>query len=220
MTHGLTAKVATYYPARPGKYPHCTGCQYLQDKDCEDYGGCLTRTEILLRHLMAYEAGDPRLLQDMNAERQGHIAALADDMILAIIRDGGPRLMSPEWYHDKEGGFHLARYKDPETGEIVQLHRYEQHPMLKPLMDVIAKNGMTLTDHGMTPKVQDDQSILEGHLADEGGDRETALEASNRQADAMEKLVGMIERSRDQIATDPILLEHEAIDGEAQVVDK
>lgn len=220
MTHGLTAKVATYYPARPGGYPHCTGCQYLQNRDCEDFGGCLSRTEILLRHLMAYEAGDPRLLQGLNAERQAHLAAIADDMILAILQDGGPRTKTPEWYSDKDGGFHLARYVDDKTGEMVQLHRLDAHPLIRPLMDLIAKNGMTLTDQGMTPKVQDDQSILEGSLAEETADRDTLAEYSRRQAEALEGLALMIENSRNRLEHDPVLKEHQAIEGEAEAVDQ
>lgn len=218
LTHGLTAKVATYYPARPGSYAQCTGCRYLAGLDCLDFGGCLTRTEILLRHLMAFEAGDPRLLQGLNAERQAHLAALADDMILSILQDGGPRTKTPDWYHDKDGGFHLARYRDENTDELVQLYRLDAHPMLKPLMDLIAKNGMTLTDQGMTPKVQDDQSILEGHLDEEAGDRDSMVDYGRRQAEALENLAGMIERSRERIQSDPILVEHQAIEGEAKVI--
>lgn len=219
LTHGLTAKVATYYPARPGKYPQCNGCRYLDSMECLELGGCLSRTELMLRHLMAYESNDPRMLQNLNAERQAHLAALIDDMILAIIQDGGPRSMTPEWYSDKEGGFHLARYLDERSGEYIQIHRNEAHPLLKPLMDLIAKNGMTLTDQGMTPKVQEDHALLEGELAEEAGDRESMQEYARRQAGALEDLAGMIKRSRERTEQDPVLLEHQAIEVEAQVID-
>lgn len=220
LTHGLSAKVAAYYPAKPGAYPHCNGCRYLEDEDCLEYGGCLTRTEIMLRHLMAYEANDPRMLQNLHAERQAHLAALADDMLLAIIQDGGPRMKTPEWYHDKDGDFHLARYRDEETNDWVQLYKLEEHPLIKRLLDLVAKNKMTLEDQGMTPKVQEDQSILEGALAEESEDRETLSEYARRQADALEGLTSMIERSRERVSRDPILIEHQALDGEAEVVNE
>ena len=219
MTHGLNAKVATHYPAKPGRYPQCNGCRYLEGLDCLDYGGCLVRTEVLLRHLIAYEANDPRMLQGLHAEMQGNLHALAQDMMLSILQDGGPRVKSPQWFSDKDGGFHLARYLDDETGEYVQLEKLEAHPLIKPLMDLIAKNGMTLTDQGMTPKVQEDQALIEGHLADEAGDREAMADYTRRQAEALEHLGEMIERSRRRTESDPVLLEHQAIEGEAQVVE-
>lgn len=217
LTHGLSAKVATYYPARPGGYAHCNGCRYLEDLECLSVGGCLTRTELVLRHLMAYEANDPRMLQGLNAERQAHISALADDMILAILQDGGPRVKTPEWYTDKDGDLRLARYVDDETGQMVQLHKMEAHPLIRPLLDLIAKNGMTLSDQGMTPKVQEDHALIEGQLADEMGDREAMAEYTRRQADALESLAQMIERSRRRTEADPVLLEHDA--HEAGVID-
>ncbi len=221
MTHGLTAKVAAYWPARPGRYPHCDGCPHLEDMECIPFGGCLTRSELLLRHLIAYENRDPGLLQDLNAERQAKLAAMLDDMLLAIIK-GGVELVSPEWYSDKDGGFHLAQYEDTNTGEPVQLMKKQANPLLKPLIDWIQKNGMTLTDQGMTPKVQEDSAILEGQLADESDARDSQTEYSERQTKALEALAGMIEESRREMERDPVLRQHRGLEEksiEGEVVD-
>lgn len=220
ITHGLTAEVATYYPAKPGKYSHCTGCQYLEEEDCVDFGGCLRRTEILMRYLMAYEANDPRMLQHMHAKRQAHIDALAQEMLLAIIQDGGPRQKTPEWYSDKDGGFHLAGYDDPKSEQWIQLYKLEEHPLLKRLFDLMSKNKMTLEDQGMTPKVQEDQDILKGELADEIDSRETLSDYGRRQAEALEKLSEQIDAARREAARDPVLIEHQAIEGDAEVVNE
>ncbi len=211
MTHGLTAKVATHWPARPGQYDHCNGCRHLEDLECLEFGGCLTRTELLLRHLMAFEARDPGLLQGLAAERQAKVAALLDDMLLSIVRRGVDWEID-DWYSDKDGGFHLAEYVDEETGQKIRIKKQVINGLLKPFMDWIQKNGMTLTDQGMTPKVQEDNAVLEGQLADESDARDSQTEYAERQTKALENLAGMIEASRAELERDPILREHRGIE--------
>lgn len=207
MKSGLFARQATYFPARPGGYPHCEGCEHLPTRECVAVGACLKRTELFLRHQIAFETGDTGLLQRLAADRQAALAGLIDDMILTIAQDGGPRVKELAWYHDKDGGFHLAQWTD-EKGAVHQIHELKEHPMLRPLILFIEKNRMTLGDLGMTPKVREDADLLEGHLAGDAQDRESLLEHQARQAGALESLVGMIERSQQRLRADPVLIEH------------
>jgi len=178
LRHGLHAKVATYFPARPGHYPHCNGCPYY-DRECrpnppsghENPRACLRRTELYMQHQVAFETGDPKILTAKRAETHWLLQALVDDMILAIVSDGGPRLQEPAWYYDKNGGFHLAGFH-AEDGSYHQIYEFKEHPLLKPLIQYIDKLGLTLRDAGMTPKAQDEQDVLEGQLARQERDRQ------------------------------------------------
>ncbi len=195
MKHGLRCSAKTYYPAVPGKYPDCHGCAYLENENCVEYGGCLKRAELLLKHHIAFEKNDPSVLNANRAETQAHLQALIDSMILAIAQSGGPLIKEVAWFHDKDGGFHLARYLDSKTGEWHQIYELQANPMLKPLMDFVAKNGLTLTDQGMTPKVQDQNELLGGYLETEGEKQEAALEYQQRMEEGQNKLMQLIGNS-------------------------
>lgn len=208
LKHGLYARHATYFPARPGGYPACEGCEYLEHKDCLDTGACLRRTELFLRHQVAFELQDPGLLQRLAADRQAALAGLIDDMILAIAQDGGPRIKDLSWYTDKDGVLHLAQWTDKD-GHVHQIFELKEHPLLRTLILFIEKNRMTLGDLGMTPRVQEDADTVRGHLDGAERDRASLLEYQDRQASALEKLQGMIERSRRNTRDDPVLIEHQ-----------
>ena len=207
MRHGLCARTATYFPAKPGGYPHCEGCEYLADRDCVPVGACLKRTELFLRHQVAFETGDTKLLTQLAADRQAALAGLIDDMILAIAQDGGPRIKEVVWYHDKDGGFHLAEFID-EDGAKRRIHELKEHPLLRPLILYIEKNRMTLADLNMTPRGQDDDAVMQGFLEAKKADAGELLEYESRQAKALEGLAAMIERSRELTRRDPVLIEH------------
>lgn len=207
LKHGLTARTATYWPARPGGYPHCQGCEYL-DNLCLQQTACLKRTELFMVHHIAFESGDPRLLNDLNAELHANLRAIVNDMILAVIGDG-VRLQTPEWFYDKDGGFHLAEYIDERTGLRTTLTKVEEHPLLKRIGEFVSRFGLDLNSQGMTPKQIEPESEVSGHLAGEGRP-ETAIEFQQRQAAALERMEQAILRSREAAQRDPILLQHEA----------
>lgn len=197
LKHGLYANTATYFPARPGKYAICDGCNYY-NHECtpespDNPPACLRRVELFMKHHLAFEAKDPGMLTGMRASTQAAIQAMIDEMIMTIAADGGPRIKSLEWYHDKDGGFHLARYRDKETDEWVHIEKLEQHPLLKPLIDYISKNNLTLSDMGMTPKVQEDQEILRGNLDEDAAEKESAqayMQRLEKQQNQLMKLIG------------------------------
>ncbi|MGE0487291.1 MAG: hypothetical protein AB7Q81_24265 [Gammaproteobacteria bacterium] len=210
MKHGLFARTATYFPAKPGKYPQCDGCELLVE--CHSQVACLKRTELFLKHQVAFETRDPVLLTDIRADTQAAVQALINDMIVAIAADGGPRLRTPEWYYDKDGGFHLAQWVDDKTGETIQLYKLEAHPLMKLLMDFISKNAMTLADMEMTPKAQDEQELMRGFLEEKRGEDERALDYQQRQVTALEDLREAITRSQEKTKRDPVLIEHGEIE--------
>lgn len=203
LKHGQYAQAASYFPARPGKYPHCNGCRYYGRECVEDPPahhknppGCLLRTELFMRHQMAFEARDPQMLTDIRAGTQAAIQGLIDDMIMAIAADGGPRIREVQWYYDREGRFHLAQYVDDRTGETRQIYELKQHPLLKPLIEFVQKNAMTLSDLGMTPKVQDEAEMMQGFLQEEQEQGESAEQYRQQALEKQDKLLELINRSQ------------------------
>lgn len=193
MKHGLFARVATYFPAKPGAYPRCQGCEHLASEECRRYHACLKQAELFIRYRAAFDARDPELIRELNADTQAAVQALINDMILAIAQDGGPRISFPDWYYDKDGRFRIAAYTDDKTGERVVINKLEAHPLLKHLIDFLNKNALTMADMEMTPKVQSDQETMQGFLNQEEGEQQSAREYQQRMEHQTNKLLELIE---------------------------
>lgn len=192
MKHGLFAKVATYFPAKPGKYPHCETCTIGWD-ECGAQVACMRRTELFMRHHIAFETGDPRLLTDLRASLHASIQAIIDDMVLAIVNTG-VEIRAPEWYTDKDGVFCLAEYTNSD-GERRLIEKITAHPLIKPLGEFLAKANLGLGDLNMTPKAQDEDQVLRGHL-DAARHSAGAVEAYAQQsAESLDRLRRLIEAS-------------------------
>jgi hypothetical protein len=211
MKHGASAKTAMYFPAKPGKYAFCNSCDIPHDY-CRAQPACIKRTELVMRHLVAYQNGEPRLLRDLNAVQQANLRALFDDMLISVVSDG-VALKTPAYSFDKDGGFNLARYYDEKKGEEVQIMDVKAHPLLKPLFDLMSKNNMTLADDSMTNKVQDEQDINMGQLGKEQQEKEDASAFRLAQQNQLENLQDLIAQSREKIKADPILAEYQAQNG-------
>lgn len=192
MKHGLFARTATYYPAKPGKYPHCEGCEY-RDNVCWEQTACLKRTELFLRHHIAFDQQDPKLLQGLRADLQANVQAIIDDIIHAIIAEG-VQLKTPAWFYDKEGRFHLAEYRDTED-ERRLIYEINAHPLLKVLTEMLARNNMALGDLGMTPKVQDETEQLRGFLGDQAAERENEATYRQQALQNQQKLLALLKDS-------------------------
>jgi hypothetical protein len=212
LKHGLSARVATFWPARPGRYAQCTECEFLGN-GCTTEKACQKKTELFLRHHVAFETGDTSLLAELRGDLHANLTAIINDLLLSVIAEGATR-KTPEWYYDREGCFHLARYFDPQTQDEVQIMKLEVHPAIKLVGELVTRLGLDLSSQGMTPKVQDDADVVRGNLADDGKERGGLLEYQQKQAKALEDLRGMLDRSREKTRRDPVLLEH--MSGEAE----
>lgn len=193
---GIYAQTATYFPAKPGQYAVCDACEYYGN-ECAVHNtlnppACLKRTELFMKHQIAFDSRDPGMLMQLRAGVQSAVHALLEEMLVVIMKDGGPRIKSPEWFYDKDGGFHLARYMDQESGNYVQITKIEEHPLLKRVMEFLFKNNLTLADMGMTPKVMEDQEILRGHLSDEKENREHVQAFQTRLAQQQNTLLRLL----------------------------
>jgi len=205
MKHGVYARTATYFPAKPGKYPQCDGCQYFVE--CIGSVACRKKAELFLRTHIAFETKDPGLLTEINADIQSMVHSLVQDILLAIVGEG-VQLKNPAYYYDKDGGLHFVEYED-EQGTKHKIHDIAAHPLLKTLKDMLSANGMTLSDLAMTPKVQEDNDRDMGTLEAQGQSRDSLLAFQQRQTEALEKLPAMIARGQDRINKDPVFIDHQ-----------
>ena len=208
MKHGLSARVATYFPAKPGGYKHCTGCRWL-NKGCGewDHGACQTRMELFLRHQIAFQTHNPSLLTELQSDLQANTQALINDLLLSIIQTG-VEVRAPQWYHDQHGEMHIAEYVD-HAGARRTVETISANPLLKPLYELLSRNSAILANLGMTEKAKEDDELIAGFLAQKERREEDVKEFAIRQTQAIESLAALIERGRERQKRDPVLLEHQ-----------
>ncbi len=200
VTHGQDAKVANYYPAKPGKYPRCEHCDYYGN-DCIEKPpanhknplACLSKVELFMQHTMAFESGDAGMLTGMRANMQAGISSIMDDIILAIAQRG-VEIVTPQWkVNPQTGGVVIAKYLNGETEKMVTIEDVRANPLLKTLMEIITKNNLSLQDMNMTLKVQSDNEFMGGYLEEEKGKSESSGDFQKKmiaQHDLLMDLIG------------------------------
>ncbi|SIO94642.1 hypothetical protein [Vibrio spartinae] len=205
LKHGANAKTALFFPSRPGKYPQCSTCD-VDHTYCATQPACIKRTELMMQHLIAFQSNDPAKLTELHAINQANMAAIFQDMMQTVIADG-VALRNPVYDFDKEGGFHIGQYTD-SSGVKQVIEEVKAHPLLKPMLEMLSKNNMSMADLNMTPKVQVDQGIEMGRTIEQEEERESALEYQRKMTEQMGGLREMISRSQQRVRSDSILLEH------------
>ena len=212
MKHGANAQTAMFFPAKPDKYAFCKMCDVDRDY-CAAQPACIRRTELFMRHMIAIQSGDTGVLKEMHAVQQANLASMFDDMLISVISEG-VLLKTPAYSFDKDGGFHLAKYKDPETGENIQIMDAKANPLLKHVFDLMSKNNYSLADLGMTNKVQAAQETEMGRLHQEEVEKIDAGEFKRKQQETLENLQSLIAKSRDRKERDPVLIEYNEQNGD------
>jgi hypothetical protein len=211
MTHGLYAKVATYFPAKPDGYSFCSSCD-VDRAWCRAQPACVKRAEHFMLHHAAFEQNNPRVLNGVYSSLHAALTATLQQILQTIIADG-VKITVPVWYHDKDGGMHLAEYVDQATGEMRQITEITAHPLFKPLGELISRAGLSLSDMGITNRIVDqreepeDLGQIRSSTKDDDGDYRT------RQLAALENLAAAVERAAEKTRRDPILIEHQAQQG-------
>lgn len=212
MKHGMNARVATYFPARPGKYSFCDGCD-VDYGYCASQPACVKQTEIFMLHHAAVEQRNPKALNALHADLQASLFSLLHQVIRTIAADG-VKLQTPKYFTNEEGRPEEVKFMDSETGMYVTMYEIQQHPLFKPLGDLLSKNNLSLADMGITQRVSEKEEESMGNVKAGERDRELLREVALRQADAFARLPDILEAARKERARDPILIEHEAMEGD------
>lgn len=210
MKHGLNARVASYFPAKPGGYAFCQSC----DVDriwCSQQPCCEKQTVHFMKHHAAFEQKNPKHLMGIYADFHAALMATIGECLRRIIGDG-VTISAPKTYIGKNGKCMVVDWLD-EYGERHIVWDVNAHPLFKPVSELITRTGISLSDLGMTPKVMDDDEEALGRLKEEGDRRET-LEAFARQnAESLSALKDMVARAQEKKGSDPALLEYREQNG-------
>jgi hypothetical protein len=207
MKHGLSAKVATYFPAKPGKYARCASCEVDRDW-CAKQPACAKQQEIFLLHHAAFEQKNPRHLSSIYANLQAAIFAVVQEIVTTIIADGA-KITAPQYYTDPSGQLVVATYID-EQGKRRIINDIEAHPLFRPLSELLSRNNLSLADMGLSAKVIEEGDEAMGRMKTVADER-TAVELFSRQtAESMQALRGMMDRATAARERDPILIEHQS----------
>ncbi len=212
MKHGMSARVATYFPARPDKYSFCTGCE-VDRVWCGQQSACVKQTEIFMLHHAAIEQRNPKILGGIHADIQASLISLLQMCIQTVLHEN-PVLTSPEWYVDKESGeLEQVKFMNSETGVYDYVMKKESHPLLKIILDMVSKNNLSLADLGITQKTVEREEEAMGFIAKSNQKTELLANVAMQQAAALARLPEMMAAARAERKRDPVLLEHDEQEG-------
>ena len=211
MKHGLNARTATYFPAKPDGYVFCTGCE-VDRYWCGQQSACVKQTEKFLLHHAAFEQRKPGLLLGMYADFQSSVFAMLQMIVQSIIAEG-VQLKKPVLVADKEGNVSPAKYLDSDGKQHIIYEEIQAHPLFKPLGDLLSKNNLSLADMGVTQRVIERDDDEMGNLKTGVDNREVLEDVARSTSESLANLTELMRRSADMRKRDPVLIEHDAQEG-------
>jgi len=213
MKHGLSARTASYFPAKPDKYSFCKSCD-VDRTFCGQQAACVKQTEIFMLHHAAFDSRNPKVLSSLHADLQSGLTAMLQMLMQQALGDGVV-IKQPKVELDRSGSAVTLSYLG-EDGKRQYVFDYQAHPALKPIADFVSRLGLSMTDLGMTVKATDvDEGDTGGVLKLDEKTQETLTAFNNRMAEAMKGARGMLERAQQATKEDPVLVAHEAREGKS-----
>lgn len=211
MKHGMNAKVATYFPAKPDGYSFCEHCD-VDRVYCASQPACVKKTELFMLHQAAFDQKNPKHLMGIYSDLQASIFALVQQIIQTIITDG-VKIELVKWY-SKDGEIIVADYIDEHGNVKIIKESVMAHPLFKPLGELLSRNGLSLADMGMTNKsIEADEDSFLGGLSDKDKEPESLTSYQERQMQLLATMAEKIQRSNQRTDSDPILLEYQQESG-------
>lgn len=208
MKHGLEARTASYFPAKPDKYPFCSACE-VDRGWCAVQPACVKQTELFMLHHAAMDQRDPKVLGKIHADLMASITAALQLCIQAVLGDGVV-IKTPRVELSREGVPVALKYVD-ESGDVQQIFDYHSNPLFKPITDLITRLGISMTDLGLTVRASDEEDPAGiGMLQGAGTSKEGLADFSRRTADALAGVREKLARAQTRMRSDPVLIEHEA----------
>ena len=213
MKHGMEARVATFFPAKPDKYSFCATC----DVDrfwCMDQPACVKQTELFMLHHAAVEQRNPKALGKIQADILAALTATLQMCLQAVLADGVV-IRTPQVELSRDGVPVALTYMDAR-GEVHQIYDYHSNPAFKPITDMISRLGLSMSDLGLTYQADDEQDPAgQGFLQVGAGKREQLEDFGKRAQQALEGVREKLGRAQSSMRADPVLIEHEASGGDA-----
>lgn len=203
MKHGLSARTATYFPAKPDGYAFCSTCN-VDRPWCKEQPACVKQTQHFMLHHAAFEQRNPKHLMGIYADFHAALMATISECLRRIIGDG-VTVATPKTYVDKDGRCLVVEYLD-EQGNRQTVLDVQAHPLFRPVAELITRTGIDLANLGMTPRQVPEEDEQKGKLAD---DRESAAVLQERQVKALEDLRTLMNRAQSNANNDPVLIEYQ-----------
>lgn len=214
MKHGMAAKTATYFPAKPDGYSFCAQCDVSREW-CGNQAACVKQTEIFMLHHAAFESRNPRVLSGLHADLQAGLTAMLQMLMQGALADG-VIIKQPRVELDREGNSVTLTYLDEETGKRVYIYDHQSHPALKAIADFVSRLGLSMNDLGMTVRAADpEEEDAGGVLKMDAKTKETLDDFGSRMLGVMTGARELIKRAAETTAKDPVLIAHEAREGKA-----
>ena len=211
MKHGMSARVATYFPARPDKYSFCANCE-VDRTWCGRQSACTKQTEIFMLHHAAMEQKKPGLLVGLHADFQASVFLIVQMILQQIVADGVQQ-KKPVYRTLEDGTIEVADYFDLQGNRHIIYDEIQAHPLFKPLGEILSKNNMSLADMGVTQKTIEREEDAMGYIAKAENKTELLTDFAVKQAAALTNLAEMMAAAREQRKRDPVLIEHDAQEG-------
>jgi hypothetical protein len=211
MKHGLAARTATYFPAKPDGYDFCKTCD-VDRVHCAAQPACVKKTELFMLHHAAFDQRNPKHLMGIYADLQASVLAVVQQIIQTIVGDG-VKIEAPQWYVDKESQqLVVAEYTD-EDGRRHVIKDVSAHPLFRPLGELLTRANLSLQDMGMTHKAIEAEDQEAGRLAHEQETREGADAFRQRTVQLLESMAERVMRANRQTDVDPVLIEYQQDSG-------
>lgn len=216
LKHGMHAEVAQYFPAAPGRYPACQACD-VDPVFCVRQPACVKQTQLFMLHHAAFEQRDPKHLTTIYASIQSAITAVVQQILQTIIADG-VKLETPAWAVNRDGDVVIGEYTDIE-GQTHTIIETRAHPLLDALSKFLARNNLSLSDMGMTPKVIEQEEEQLGRLQHDAQSQLLLADFAQRQQASLEALKDLAKRAQLRKEADPVLIEYRQQNGGDDEVD-
>lgn len=212
MKHGMAAKTATYFPARPDGYSFCERCDEDR-KWCAQQAACVRQTQIFMLHHAAFEQRNPRVLAGIHADLQAGLTAMLQ-MLMQQVLGEGVVITQPRVELDRDGNSQTLSYL-AEDGTRKYIYDRQAHPALKAISDFVSRLGLSMGDLGMTVRAAgtDEGEEGQGVLRLDDQTRETLSDFNQRMLGVMGKARDMLAAANEATRTDPVLVAHEAREG-------
>lgn len=208
MKHGMTARTATYFPAKPGGYSFCGRCE-VDRVWCGQQSACVKQTEIFMLHHAAFEQRDPRKLGGLHADLAASLTAMLQMAIQEVLGEG-ITITQPRVELDREGTPVTLTYLDDQGKRQYILNR-QANPAIKAVTELVSRLGLSMNDLGMTVRAADaDEEVFKGRLKDDEDTREGLAAFGARMLLATEQAKDQIARAQERKKADPVLMEFQA----------
>jgi hypothetical protein len=213
MKHGMHARTAHYFPAKPDGYPFCSRCD-VDRYWCGEQPACVKQTEKFMLYHAAFDKRDPRIINRVKSDLHAALVASLEMAVQAVLADGvvikTPKVVLAE------GGRAVTLTFTDDKGQVHNVYEYMANPAFKPIADLVTRLGLSMQDLGMTDRAaqEDEAAGLRGRLAGEGEQQRQQLgDYANRLAGALANLGGIMKEAKQAADSDPVLLEHQAQTG-------